>query len=175
MSSIAIRCTNGMTIRAYFYLHGRNELLSQPIVDAFSPNPFLPEDPRSEAGKNFCALNSGSPEVELRFCPWIIVFKYFNLAAWPESSLCLYNVCMLRGVRPKVSLRSASGDRTSSSIHVHRMTKNSASVFNNCTKCTSTVLYSRKCYNVDQLQDHDAECKLFIGIKSANISFLNWT
>jgi len=32
----------------------------------------------SEAGisKNYSATNSGSPEVELRFCPWIILFKY---------------------------------------------------------------------------------------------------
>ncbi len=31
-----------------------------------------------EAGivKNYCATNSGSPEVDLRFCPWIILFKY---------------------------------------------------------------------------------------------------
>jgi hypothetical protein len=34
--------------------------------------------PHSEAGisKNYCAANSGSPEVELRFCPWLILFKY---------------------------------------------------------------------------------------------------
>jgi membrane protease subunit (stomatin/prohibitin family) len=30
----------------------------------------------AEAGisKNYCATNSGSPEVELRFCPWLILF-----------------------------------------------------------------------------------------------------
>ncbi len=35
-------------------------------------------NPAPEAGvsKNYCATNSGSPEVELRFCPWIILFKY---------------------------------------------------------------------------------------------------
>jgi hypothetical protein len=26
--------------------------------------------------KNYCATNSGSPEVELRFCTWLILFKY---------------------------------------------------------------------------------------------------
>jgi hypothetical protein len=26
--------------------------------------------------KNYCETNSGSPEVELRFFPWIILFKY---------------------------------------------------------------------------------------------------
>ncbi len=26
--------------------------------------------------KNYCATNSGSPEVEPRFCPWLILFKY---------------------------------------------------------------------------------------------------
>jgi hypothetical protein len=31
-----------------------------------------------EAGilKNYCATNSGSSEIELRFCPWLILFKY---------------------------------------------------------------------------------------------------
>jgi hypothetical protein len=26
--------------------------------------------------KNYCATNTGLPKVELRFCPWIILFKY---------------------------------------------------------------------------------------------------
>jgi hypothetical protein len=30
----------------------------------------------AEISKNYCATNSSSPEVELRFCPWIILFKY---------------------------------------------------------------------------------------------------
>jgi hypothetical protein len=32
----------------------------------------------TEAGisMNYCKTNSGSPEVELRLCPWIIFFKY---------------------------------------------------------------------------------------------------
>jgi hypothetical protein len=31
-----------------------------------------------EAGisKSYCATNSGSPEAELRFVPWVILFKY---------------------------------------------------------------------------------------------------
>jgi hypothetical protein len=31
---------------------------------------------KAEIHKNYCATNSGSPEVELRFCPWLIMFKY---------------------------------------------------------------------------------------------------
>jgi hypothetical protein len=31
---------------------------------------------RMEFLKNYCAINSSSPEVELRFCPWLILFKY---------------------------------------------------------------------------------------------------
>jgi hypothetical protein len=31
---------------------------------------------RLEFQRIYCATNSGSPEVELRFCPWLIVFKY---------------------------------------------------------------------------------------------------
>jgi hypothetical protein len=32
--------------------------------------------PHSEAeiSKNYCAANLGSPEVELRFCPWLILY-----------------------------------------------------------------------------------------------------
>jgi hypothetical protein len=32
--------------------------------------------PKAGISKNYCATNSGSPEVELRFCPWFILFKY---------------------------------------------------------------------------------------------------
>jgi hypothetical protein len=48
-----------------------------------------------EAGiwKNYSATNSGSPEVELRFCPWLIFFLILNRLAWPElfslSLLCV--------------------------------------------------------------------------------------
>ncbi len=56
--------------------------------------------------KDYWAANSGSPEVELRFFPWLILFKYWT--GWPDvsPSLCpyyLYAYC--RGARPKVSLR----------------------------------------------------------------------
>ncbi len=41
--------------------------------------------------KNYWATNSGSPEVELRFCPWLILLKdWTGWPAWPElSSLSL--------------------------------------------------------------------------------------
>jgi hypothetical protein len=32
--------------------------------------------PEAEISKIYYATNSGSPEVELRFCPWSILFKY---------------------------------------------------------------------------------------------------
>jgi hypothetical protein len=31
---------------------------------------------RAGISENYCARNSGSPEVELRFVPWLILFKY---------------------------------------------------------------------------------------------------
>jgi hypothetical protein len=34
------------------------------------------EMPEAGISKNYCATNSGSPEVELRFCPWLIMIKY---------------------------------------------------------------------------------------------------
>ncbi len=60
----------------------------------------------SEAGisKNYCATDSGSPEVELRFCPWLILFKYWT--GWPVlnfwSMLYVNFISMHRGARPKV-------------------------------------------------------------------------
>ncbi len=72
--------------------------------------------PEAGISKNYSATKSGSPEVELIFCPWIIV-QIVNWADWPEVfSMSLLCVCWEgRG------LRSASGW-----IHAHRMTKNSA-------------------------------------------------
>ncbi len=39
---------------------------------------YLPDDLHPEAGisKNYCATNPGISEVEVRFCSWLIVFKY---------------------------------------------------------------------------------------------------
>jgi len=72
----------------------------------------------------YCATNSGPPEVELRFCPWIILFKYWTCRPDLGSSLCPYYVYMHRGGRPKVSLRTGPQIKY---IHALRMTKNSAS------------------------------------------------
>ncbi len=51
----------------------------------------------TEAGisKSYCATNSGSPKVELRFCPWLILLRYWlNWVAWPEFfSLSLLCTC----------------------------------------------------------------------------------
>ncbi len=50
----------------------------------------------TEAGisKNYCATNSGLPEVELRFCPWPHIVQIVNRLAWPElfslSVLCVF-------------------------------------------------------------------------------------
>ncbi len=69
--------------------------------------------------------NSGSPEVELRFCQWLIlqyIVQKVNWVAWPELfSMSLLYMCRYWGARPKVSLRWKE-------IHAHKMTKNSASV-----------------------------------------------
>ncbi len=47
----------------------------------------------------------GLPEVELRFWPWFILFKYWTGWLDLSSSLCLYYVWTYRGAGPKVSLR----------------------------------------------------------------------
>ncbi len=78
--------------------------------------------PEAGISKNYCAANSGSPKVELRFCSfhWLILFKYWT--GWPDlrPSLCPYYVYARRGAALGL------GDRTSGKIHLHRMTKNSA-------------------------------------------------
>jgi hypothetical protein len=46
--------------------------------------------PEAGISENYCATNSGSPKVDLRFCPWLM---------WPDLStfLCPYYVYALRG------------------------------------------------------------------------------
>ncbi len=44
----------------------------------------------SSVSKNYCATNSGSPEVELRFCSWLILFKYWT--GWPRLTWALLYV-----------------------------------------------------------------------------------
>jgi hypothetical protein len=53
-------------------------------------SPFLSDVSHTEAGisKNYCAKNSGLPEVELRFSPWLIL----NWAPDLRTSLCPYDV-----------------------------------------------------------------------------------
>jgi hypothetical protein len=36
----------------------------------------ITNSPEAGISKNYYATNSGSPEVELRFFPWLILFKY---------------------------------------------------------------------------------------------------
>jgi hypothetical protein len=49
---------------------------AHPTTDKLPPFPIKFFIPEAGISKNHCATNSGSPEVELRFCPWIILFKY---------------------------------------------------------------------------------------------------
>ncbi len=37
--------------------------------------------------KNYRATNSGSPQVELRLCPWIILFKYFSFTVADKAAI----------------------------------------------------------------------------------------
>ncbi len=47
--------------------------------------------------------NSGSPEVELRFCPWLICSNIVGSLTWAHVSVPI--MCLHRGARPKVRLR----------------------------------------------------------------------
>jgi hypothetical protein len=78
----------------------------------------------TEAGiiKNNCAINSGSSEVELRFCLWLILFKYWT--GWLDQSSSFFPYYAYRGAWPKGILRW----QDLRLIHVQRMTQNSASV-----------------------------------------------
>jgi hypothetical protein len=53
--------------------------------------------PEAGISKNYCATNSGLPEVELRFCPWIILFNFWTGRTDLRSSLCPYYVYMHSG------------------------------------------------------------------------------
>ncbi len=60
--------------------------------------------------ENSCATNSGSTEVQLRFCPWLLLFKYWTgCMAWPE----LFSKSLLCACIEGRGLRSAFGGRTS--------------------------------------------------------------
>jgi hypothetical protein len=54
--------------------------ISSAKVSSLTPTEYQNElenlQPEAGISKNYCATNSGSPEVELRFCPWLIMFKY---------------------------------------------------------------------------------------------------
>ncbi len=79
-------------------------------------------NPEAGISKNYCATKSSSPEVELWFYRWIILFKYWTGRPDLSSSLCPYYA---NGARPKVSLRWQ--DLRLYTVHVNRMSKNSAS------------------------------------------------
>ncbi len=64
--------------------------------------PNVCHTPEAGISKNYCTTSSGSPEVVMRFCPWLILFKYQT--GWLDLAF-LYV--------PIMCLRSASGDRTS--------------------------------------------------------------
>ncbi len=74
----------------------------------------------------YCTTNSSSPEVELRFCQWIILYKYWTGRPDLSSFLCPYYSMRMHCIEGRC-LWSASGDRTSGYIHGLRMTKNSVS------------------------------------------------
>ncbi len=75
----------------------------------------------SEAGilKNYVATTLGLSEIELRFCPWLILYKYRT--GWPglSSSFGPYYMYMHRGVRPRVSFRCQ--DLRLNTVHIHRL------------------------------------------------------
>ncbi len=86
---------------------------------------FLPSLLRAvvQFSKIYWAICSDSPKVELRFCPWLLLFKYCPLHrwVWPEL-LSVPIVCISGDFREGRHLRSASGQRISVSSHVCKMT-----------------------------------------------------
>jgi len=77
--------------------------------------------PEAGISKSYCATSSSWPEVEPRFCPWIIwSINWSGDLTWA----LLYVAVMQRGARPKVSLKWTDLKLIA---RTHRMTKSSAS------------------------------------------------
>ena len=77
--------------------------------------------PEAGISKSYCATSSSWPEVEPRFCPWIIwSINWSGDLTWA----LLYVAVMQRGARPKVSLKWTDLKLIA---RTHWMTKSSAS------------------------------------------------
>ncbi len=86
--------------------------------------PTPPKKAECRFFKNYCTTRSAWPEVGLRFCPWLFLFKYWTGGSDLDFSLCFLYVSLMIGVladsvvirrwewdskdggRPKVRLRS---------------------------------------------------------------------
>ncbi len=73
--------------------------ISPPCTYRFCSQSFC-----SGISKNNCKTYSGSPEVELKICPWLILFRYWTGRPDLSSFLSVPIMCMHIGARPKVSL-----------------------------------------------------------------------
>jgi hypothetical protein len=51
---------------------------------------FLFYCPEVQFCKKYFAIGSAPPEVDLRFCPWLLLSKYWTDGPDPSSSLCLH-------------------------------------------------------------------------------------
>jgi hypothetical protein len=77
----------------------------------------IPASSEASRGWNFKISNSGSPEDEMRFCPWLMAKKY--LIGWPDLSSSLCPIMRKHGgARPKVSLSQVTGPQVKS-VHIH--------------------------------------------------------
>ncbi len=65
-------------------------LVSGVAFSCLPQHALMPPFPEAGFSKNYCAKNSGSSEVELRLCPWLILFKYCT--GRPGFSICPYYV-----------------------------------------------------------------------------------
>ncbi len=61
-----------------FYVVSESLHYSTRVTAVLLKNAFFRITPEAEISKYYCATNSDSPEVELRFCPWLIMFNSFK-------------------------------------------------------------------------------------------------
>ncbi len=106
---------------------------------SFSLYPYSILQPEARISKKYWTTKSGSPEVELRSCPWLILFIH-----WTGALLSVLIMCKQRGARSKVNLR---WQNLRLSTPIPRMTKK----FRFCVHKEATRSHPRKGkYNWDR-------------------------
>jgi hypothetical protein len=127
------RCLHGFLIIGVFYKFNKSSGENKPSSKKIEENIFqfsrisyssaVPCVYRTEVGisKNYCTTNSNTPEVELWFCPWLILFTYWIGCSDLRSSLCPYYVYQPRLTWPQVKHTYTEWLKISPQLTIHKL------------------------------------------------------